>query len=391
MSELKKLDNEHIEETLYRLGKMKIDGNIRCTWQDIADMLNEDYCFHYCESRYRKLFYQLKRASEQVDNLLYNSDLSSDIKENVKELEKKRIHLQQEKTEYRRAIKTEALFDRIQTTLVDEVKRLDPIVPSEANKDSSEKVMYALLSDVHYGIEFDSFDNRYNTDIARERVLNYAHEIVRIGKANGVNICYVSLLGDMISGGIHNQIRLENAENLISQTMHISEITATFFKILSEYYKQIIVNNVGGNHSRIVEKKDAMRTERLDDIVFWYCKARFENIPHVVFLDDNLDPTIALFEIAGKTYVSVHGDFDQNVSDSSRRIAELLNRKVDYFVSGHKHIAESRIDNTGYICNGAVVTGGDDYTARRRLFGPAVQVCMLCSEKGVEAIYPVRL
>lgn len=391
MTDLKRLDNESIEETLYRLGKLKLNKGINCTWDDIANALNEDFNCHYCESRYRKLFYQMKRSTEYAETLLYNTDIHDDMKKNVREIEKKRIQIQKEKNSYRKDLRTEALFDAILSCIYENVGKYEKIEWDRPENGVTEKAVYALLSDIHYGLTFDSFNSKYDTDIAIKRVLDYANSVVEIGKANNVNICYVSLLGDMISGIIHDQIRLENAENAVEQTIHVSELVAEFLKILSENFSYVIVNSVSGNHSRLAEKDNALRTERLDDIVYWYCRAKFENVPHVMFSYDKTDPTLEVFEIYGKTYVSVHGDFDQNVTDSSRRIAELLNKKVDYFISGHKHIAEYRIDNTGFIRNGAVVAGGDDYTSKKRLFGPAVQVCMLCSDKGVEAIYPVRL
>ena len=85
-----------------------------------------------------------------------------------------------------------------------------------------------MLSDIHYGIAFDSYSGKYNSAIARERVMNYADEIIRIGHINKVSNCFVSLMGDLISGVIHTTIRVENRENLIEQVVGVSELVADF-------------------------------------------------------------------------------------------------------------------------------------------------------------------
>lgn len=53
--------------------------------------------------------------------------------------------------------------------------------------------------------------------------MHYADAIIRIGKDSGAKDCYVSLMGDLISGVIHTTIRIENRENLIEQVTGVSE------------------------------------------------------------------------------------------------------------------------------------------------------------------------
>ena len=69
----------------------------------------------------------------------------------------------------------------------------------------------------------------------------------------------------------------------------------------------------------------------------------------------------------------------------------MLGTKIDYMLAGHMHVADARFENTGFIRNGSVCGSGDEYTVKKRLFGPPIQVCMVVTETGVEAIYPVKL
>ena len=220
----------------------------------------------------------------------------------------------------------------------------------------------------------------------------YAQRLCDIGKEHQIQTICVSLLGDLISGNIHLPIRLENRGNAISQVVGVSELISAFLHHLAKNFTEVIVTNVSGNHSRLDSNADnALRTERLDDLIPWYCKAKLEKIENIKFCENEIDPTISFLDIYGKTYVAVHGDFDPDMKTSAMRISQLIGKKVDYFLAGHMHVADMRIEDTGYIRNGAVVTGGDEYTSKKRLFGPAAQVCMLVSAKGVEAVYPILL
>lgn len=81
--------------------------------------------------------------------------------------------------------------------------------------------------------------------------MHYADEIIRIGHLNGAKDCYISLMGDLISGVIHTTIRIENRENLIQQVVGVSELIAAFLYKLAGSFERVIVNSVDGNHSRI--------------------------------------------------------------------------------------------------------------------------------------------
>ena len=387
--------NETLDETLFRLGTMKKNGELNITWDEIADMLNESFDKDYCESLYRKRFAKLRAATLVSQPLIYESELSHDIKNTIRDLEKKKMQIRAENKEYRSSLKDEAIMDLIFESINKNLTAFNAVTDKQEriyiNEDQSEKVIYAVLSDLHYGVSFKSYYDEYNPDVAKARVMYFASTIIKAAQENNINVCYVSLLGDMVSGIIHETIRLENAENIIDQVTHAAELISDFLYLLSKFFEKVIVNNVSGNHSRIDMKDNALRKERLDDIIPWFCQARLAMCSNVVFVDNELDTSICNFKILGKNYVGVHGDFETSVAESARRISELMGERVDYFISGHKHVVETRFDNTVFIQNGAVVSGGDDYTAKKRLFGPAYQIFMICSSDGIESLHPVKL
>ena len=152
------------------------------------------------------------------------------------------------------------------------------------------------------------------------------------------------------------------------------------------------MNSVDGNHSRIEPNlENVLRNERYDSLIPWYCKSKLGNIENIIFVKNDIDPTVGSFNIFDKLYISVHGDLEKDLKTSANNIEKSIGRHIDYMLAAHTHIPELRLEDTVYIRNGCVCGSGDDYTMKKRLYGPASQTCFICSENGVESIHPVVL
>ena len=392
IKDLKRQEAETLEDYLWRLGTLKIDKEIENTWSELADMMNEAFSLHYDESVYRKKYKKLQKAFETVEDEQDDS-FSEMTQQSIAEMNRQRVRIRDERAAYSRQLMLDARFDSLLDELKNEIYKVEPIQIKPVTKNNHEsQAIYALLSDVHYGMCFDGFYGRYNPEIAKQRVMNYAAEIIDIGERNGIDHCYVSLMGDLISGSIHSTIKTENRDHVIAQIIGVSELIATFLYELCKHFVCVHVNNVSGNHSRLEQNpKHALRAERLDALIPWYCQAKLECVSNIEFQSNSYDSTLATFDILGKTYVSVHGDLDDDMKQSSVRLSEMLGKQIDYMLLGHTHVAGCRFEKVGYIKNGAVLSGGDDYTVKKRLFGPAYQVCLICSQNGVDAMFPIRL
>lgn len=325
-----------------------------------------------------------------------DGSLSDHIRREQLELEKKRVLVRDQRTGFRQMLVKDARSDDLWGRLEEAIQKIPPITHTlsqeQTDTATEECSIVALLSDIHYGIAFDGYYGKYNPAIAAERVMKYAKRIVDLQKETGVIHCVVGLLGDMVSGTIHQTIRIENRENLIQQIVGVSELTASFLRELAQVFHHIDVYSIGGNHSRIdLSAEDSLRAERVDCLVPWYCQAKLSECPHVVFHTNEYDDSFAVFNLYGKTYLCAHGDLDSDLKLSTLRIGEMLGKQIDYFFVGHLHVPDMRLEQTGFIRNGAVVSGGDEYTSKKRLYAPAYQVCMTVNRNGVESVRPVRL
>ena len=386
------LPDETGDQYLVRLGNMKETHQIGLTWTELAMLLNSVLMpdAPKTESFWRKRYHAI------TDDPDYEQEMQSEpidpMKQYFLEIEKQRIRARDERRSYDKEVRTQARVDEILDLFHREIVRYNNIQPriiSDIRVDKP-KAMYVLLSDIHYGLTFDSYVGKYDSDIARKRLQKYANEIKRLGVS--CSTCYISLLGDLISGIIHPGIRIENRETLIEQVIGVSELVAEFIFELSSFFENVYVNSVGGNHSRFdTNPENVLRKERMDMLVPWYCKAKLSQVEHVHFVDNEIDDTIGSFDIMGHLYLSVHGDLERDKKMSVQNIMKHLGKRVSYLLSGHTHVGECRFEDPAFIVNGCVCGSGDDYTIKKRLFGPPMQICMVCSADGVESVNPVRL
>ena len=387
-----KLPGESNDEFLVRLGKLKESHQIGLTWTELALILNGAVSpdLPKTESYWRKRFHAF--VSDPDFPQEEASSERDEVKRYFTEVEKQRIRARDERLSYAREVRSQARVDETLDLLWHKFSRYENITPSVRHDTipDREKAMYVMLSDIHYGLSFHSVAGKYDSDIARDRLCLYAKRIKELGIS--CSSCYVSLMGDMISGMIHPGIRVENKETLIDQVVGVSMLTADFLYDLASYFDHVYVNSVSGNHSRFdPNPENVLRHERLDSLVPWYCKAKLENVDNIEFVENVIDTSIGSFNIYDHLYVCVHGDMEKDLKASAQNISKLICRHVDYFLSGHKHIAEFRFEDTRFIVNGCVCGSGDDYTVKKRLFGPPVQVCMVCTENGVESVCPIEL
>ena len=92
----------------------------------------------------------------------------------------------------------------------------------------------------------------------------------------------------MISGSIHKSIQVTNRENVIEQIKIASDLISDFCYSLSEYFESVNISSVNGNHSRIEKKEDALKDERLDDLIFFIVEKSLGHIQNINF-NHNID------------------------------------------------------------------------------------------------------
>ena len=392
MEAFKRLENEDENAYIWRVCDNK---DLIGTWQDVCNLLNEELHHDYNESWYRKMYQSFMMVFDSIKDKYFNNEQLKQMEQKKQEIIKERYRLNDERTAYNRALRNDARLDARLDMLEQKITEFGKISFPDVNNihtGVNDNDLLVLLSDLHIGQTFKSFNGEYNTKIAQTRMGQYLKKIIEIGKQYNSDKCYVSLQGDLISNSIHKSIAITNQENVIQQIKFASELITAFIYELSHAFNRVIVTSVSGNHSRLDKKDDALKDERLDDLVIWYMDAALKNVNNVDIITNNPDTTFAVMDIRGKKYINVHGDYDAFSKNGVASLSMMLGFFPYAITFGHLHTcAMSDEGGIKIIRGGSLAGSGDDYTIEKRLTGKASQMVCVCTDKGIESYNIVEL
>ena len=392
--DLKKQKNETELQYIWRLALAKDSGSLDMTWDELADVFNENLKTDYGSSAFRKKFQQAQHFYDDVFSKMNDSDYSQELMKQKRELERLKIQYRDERNAWNRQNYSEARVEQKLDYLEQELRDIGKMnFPEHENVEvDSDNDMLVILSDFHIGQCFDSAWGKYNSDIAAKRIEQLAENVRKISHRHKSENLYIAISGDLLSGNIHKSIAITNREDVITQIKIASKLIINFCYNMSKYFKHVYITNVAGNHSRIDKKEDALHSERLDDLVGWVVNSALQHIDNITFLSNRLDIGIAEMNIRGKKYVSVHGDYDAFSKNGVENLVMMIGYIPYSILFGHLHKCSlDEYNGVKMIRGGSLAGAGDQYTIEKRLSGKPAQMICICSDRGVDCYYPIEL
>lgn len=225
------------------------------------------------------------------------------------------------------------------------------------------KTLVIQLSDLHFGKVVDLPHNKFNFEVARKRLINYANEIISYSKALGIENSIVCFTGDMTNLDSHFDSLLTNESNRANNFVTALDIMSEFLDILSENLNVKCVGVVG-NESRIrtseyQSNNDKIASNNFDTLLFKVLKRTHKHIGWIGECD-KLNEVIC---VQGKNILLTHGDKIKHTQDGvlklKYRIMEQINKKIDYVIFGHIH---STLITPSYSRSGSLVSA-DEYSS----------------------------
>ena len=365
------------------------------TWQDVADLLNEQLGQEYTESKYRKQYQEMSKIVAIKDSTTCSeSELLEEIKEQRRLLEKAEIQMRDERNEvsrlYRENARRESFSDMIKRC----IEGYEPVGFTCFRFDSSNTSttdMIVPISDLHFGVNINNMYNTYNRDVASDRLSRYLGKVLEIARRHNTENVNVVLLGDQISGLIHTSLRLENNENVIKQTMDAAELISNYIYTLSSHFKTISVYSVSGNHSRLQpEKALNQKGEDLDKFIPFYVKAKLQNCGNVTVYDNTIDESVASFVCKNMLVYAVHGDRD-SISNVVQKLTMMTGAKPDIVYMGHLHTNQYMTVYDTKVIQSGCISGSDSYCMDNRLRSKPEQAVSVIGDNGLECVYDVTL
>ena len=389
---LKRREGESLFEWKLRLSLMKLNKETDLDWCELVELLEMDMSADH----YRKLSYGYKeyddyiksKTKEMIAQEEYEKLLSKEL-----EIKKERVKLQDMRNlvnkQVRELSRKENLGEVLEKKLT-ELEMQPKIINDEyKNRVTSNRDMVCLISDIHYGIKTTNALSPYDSDICKLKMNYLIDKTIKFSLENDVDKLYVMVLGDEISGLIHNTTRLEQREDVISQVIEVSELLYESIVKLANNLPYVIVGLAQGNHSRVMaDKKDSLEHENFTRLIKEFLRLRLANISNVLLLENVFDESIIELNIRGYNVIGLHGQNDK--LNNLDRLIEMFDKKIDYVCLGHYHQSkEFETNKTEIIVNGCF--SGDDYSKRLRLYNKPIQKLLLFDDTGKIATYNINL
>lgn len=215
------------------------------------------------------------------------------------------------------------------------------------------------ISDMHYGEVVQpsaSFGfNKYNPEIAKNRLVKLFEENYRYASMYGCDELHILLLGDLISGEIHDELRETNA---FTAPKCVSMLNSLLIGVILEYaklFKKVVISCVVGNHSRTGKKLQNKNysLDNFEHIIFSTIKDRCEAEAKNITVEYDEEAPFLVTQIGNQYWMLEHGDRYKGSTAAAgaintvlRQIGNDLRRNhASVAIMGHWHSsAEGAID-----------------------------------------------
>ncbi|BFK11956.1 hypothetical protein F140042L4_21140 [Coprococcus phoceensis] len=380
---------------------MKDSGQLDMSWDELAMVVNKEFrgddeSQYRTEAAYRKPYQQAKRYYESgVFSKFDEEKYIKKLQLQKQELEKEKVKTRDEKNELRRIIREEARKESYKEQVLRAISEYD-CNPLDYDKNKqftgilkTDNDLIISCTDIHAGIEIDNYFNIFNEKILKERFNHYLDKIFEVQLKHGSENAYL-ILSELVSGIIHNELRIENNQNLIEQFLTVTNYISEFLAELSYKFNSVNVYVCPGNHSRISPKKeDSLKGENIDHLAIPFLQAKLQNFKNIVFNENKIEESIAMFNVRNNTVMASHGDKD-SPNNVVQKFTLLFGIRPSLVYLGHRHTnGLTTVYNTKVIESGTLA-GTDNYALNLRLHSKPSQTISVITNDGLDCLYDVK-
>lgn len=266
-----------------------------------------------------------------------------------------------------------------------------------------------MLSDLHLDevVELDEMDgmNAYNRGIAEERLAQVINSTVKLSRDYVAGVDFdgivVALLGDIITGDIHEELARTNEAPVPATIVHWVPILASALVELADQFGKVHVACVAGNHDRTTYKTP--KKKRMESSFAWIV---YNWLADTLRHDSRITFGIStapeqLVEVYGTRFLLAHGDAFRSAGGVGGLYPSLLKwllrkhqvysqagRDFHYALLGHWH---QLLWGQDFMVNGSL-KGYDEYAKEGgfQFERPQQALFIVTPERGVVQRLPVH-
>ncbi|MDI9847395.1 hypothetical protein QM467_04880 [Rhodoblastus sp. 17X3] len=261
--------------------------------------------------------------------------------------------------------------------------------PDKSPEGKHREAIVLPISDVHMGevIDLDQMGGRnsYNRSIAARRLERLFQSAVKLGTTHWEGpapaVIYVVLLGDLITGEIHDELAKTNDLLSIPAVRELSGLLISGLDLLLKSFScEIRVVALPGNHGRTTRKPEAKghAINSYDTLVAWQIESWYRAKGEKRLSFSAPLSGDALISICGWNVLFTHGNNigsrggmgmvgpAATISRGMQRVIQdyaAIGTVIDYVVTGHFH---TPIELEYGFCNGSV-PGPSEYSMQGRM------------------------
>ncbi len=219
-----------------------------------------------------------------------------------------RVQRQLYEVKHKRADYLETVHSAVRETILGQT--IEPVrLPDAYEYADSHNYTVALLSDTQTG----KITPDYNSDVCRDRVMEYANKIIAIARRQGTTRCAVPILGDAVEG----VDIFPGQQWLIDTTLYRQIFDTTpviyveFIRKLLTWFEHVEVYAVQGNHGRIGRKGTFGPEDNADRMVYRIIALMLRDEPRVTFTMADPEGERAwymIMELGAYKALLIHGD-----------------------------------------------------------------------------------
>ncbi len=235
-----------------------------------------------------------------------------------------------------------------------------------------------MLSDLHLDevVDLDEMDgmNEYNRQIAEARFAHVINSTIRLTRDYVAGVDFdgimVAILGDIITGDIHDELAKTNEGPVPATIVHWVPILASGLRELADHFGKVFVPCIAGNHDRTTyktPKKKRMESSNAWIIYNWLADTLRDD-PRITFgISTSPEQVVNVYETR---FLLAHGDAFRSSGGVGGLYPSLLKwilrkhqtyssmgRDFNYALLGHWH---QLLWGQDFIVNGSL-KGYDEY------------------------------
>lgn len=408
------VSEKHLETALeLKLLLQKDSPSNRCSWAKHRQlMIKEGFTDSENSENYRKLINDYQREvgrynytislDNHVDTYVLDTNIKKDTskliesyKELVGDVKWEKHEAQQylrEINKGKKDIVNGILFiEEVKKEINDVLGNLKLDLPRHTSKNvgnvcEDETRMVALITDWHIGAKVDLEGNKFNLDIAKQRINEFIKKISAIAYKNNVNQIDIVFMGDGVEGSYMRSSQPYDIEFPLSRQIAVlGQLLINMLVELSSRHS-VTFRAFAGNHDRMnqQDKNNNISGDSVIVIVNEIVKTFIENasIDRLKFTET--DNYCAKMNVNGKNLKFVHGDLEKyNDKDKIHKHSSRDGVTYDVIAYGHfHHFAINEVGVNRFEVAVGSLKGSDDYSEKLGLGTAPSQACILIDKYG---------